>query len=376
MHKELVSSTRLPDFALWNKLGEKRVPFSFDLEVTARCNNNCRHCCINLPQDDKAALQNELTLDEISLIADQAVTLGSLWCLMTGGEPLIRKDFFDIYSVLKKKGLLVSVFTNACLVTDEHIRLFKAYPPRGVEVTVYGATAKTYEGITRVPGSYGAFRHGLDLLTDGGIRVTLKAMTLRSNLKEFPAIARFCRARTKDIFRFDPVLHLRFDGDRVRNRQIRAERLSADETIAIEQADPERSVALKKKCALKELPISPLSGSYHLFQCGAGWDSFAVSSSGFFRLCPSLWHQDCLYDLRRGTLAEAWYDFTPRVRDRTTMNRSFIEYCSICELMDLCSWCPAHAYLECGQMDQWCEYFCRVTHMRAKAFKKRGPLSF
>jgi len=371
-----VSFSRLPDFALWDKIGDRRIPLSFDLEVTARCSNNCRHCFINLPPGDKAALHDELTLDEIRHIADQAVSLGSLWCLITGGEPLLREDFFDLYLSLKKKGLLVSVFTNACLITDDHLKLFRKYPPREIEVTVYGVTEETYERVTRVPGSYAAFRLGLELLIGGGVSVNLKTMALHSNVHELPEIARFCRERSKDSFRFDPVLSLRFDGNTSRNEEIRAERLLTEEIIMIEQADPERSVALKKKCALKELPLFPLSGSHHLFQCGAGLDSFAVSSSGFFRLCPSLWHQDCLYDLRRGTLAEAWYDFTPRVRDRTTMNRSFIEYCSICELMDLCSWCPAHAHLECGQMDQWCEYFCRVTHMRAKAFKKRGPLSF
>jgi len=61
------------------------VPLSFDLEVTARCNNNCRHCYINLPAGDVEAKQKELSLAEISDIADQAVALGALSCLITGG---------------------------------------------------------------------------------------------------------------------------------------------------------------------------------------------------------------------------------------------------------------------------------------------------
>jgi MoaA/NifB/PqqE/SkfB family radical SAM enzyme len=182
LQKALVSFTRLPDFALWEKLEHRRVPLSFDLEVTARCNNNCRHCCINLPPGDQAVLHDELTLNEISHIADQAVSLGSLWCLITGGEPLLRKDFSDLYRVLKSKGLLVSVFTNACLVTDEHVKLFKNYPPRDIEITVYGTTEETYERVTRISGSYAAFRRGLALLLEGGIQVNLKTMALRSNV--------------------------------------------------------------------------------------------------------------------------------------------------------------------------------------------------
>lgn len=376
MRKELVSFTRLPDFALWNKLEGRRIPLSFDLEVTARCNNNCRHCCINLPPGDKAALHDEMTLDEISHIADQAVSLGSLWCLITGGEPLLREDFFDLYRLLKKKGLLVSIFTNACLVTDKHLSLFKDYPPRDIEITVYGATEETYERVTRISGSYAAFRRGLDQLLEGGLKVDLKTMVLRSNVHELPAIARFCRERTKYFFRFDPMLHLRFDGNELRNREIRAERLSAEEIIGIEQVDPERLAAMEKRCGMVETAIPEEGQDQRLFQCHAGGESFAVSYNGLFRLCPSLWQRDCLYDLRRGTLAEAWFDFTPRVRSVKSTNDGFLEKCRLCSLMNLCQWCPAHAHLECGRMDEWCEYFCSVTHARAEAFGKKQLPSF
>jgi MoaA/NifB/PqqE/SkfB family radical SAM enzyme len=371
LRKALVSLTRLPDFALWDKLEGMRIPLSFDLEATARCNNNCRHCYINLPPGDKAALHDELTLDEISHIADQAVSLGSLWCLLTGGEPLLRKDFSDLYLMLKSKGLLVSVFTNACLITEKHIKLFRDFPPRDIEITVYGATEETYERVTRMPGSYAAFRRGLALLLEGGLKVDLKTMSLRSNWHELPAIADFCRERTKNFFRFDPMLHLRYDGNAQRNEEIRAERLSAEEIIVIDEADPKRSAALEKRCSTPEIAIPSQELTDRLFQCSAGGDSFAVSYNGLFRLCPSLWQRDCLYDLRRGTLVEAWFDFTPRIRAVTSANPEFLETCRLCPLMNQCQWCPAHAHLECGRMDERCEYFCRVTHIRAETFSKR-----
>lgn len=368
MRKGLVSFSRLPDFSLWDKCGDRRIPLSFSIEVTARCNNNCRHCCINLPPGDDAAKGDELTLEQISRIADQAVSLGSLWCLITGGEPLLRQDFFELYLALKRKGLLVSVFTNACLVTERHIKLFNAYPPRDMEVTIYGVTKETYERITRVPGSYTAFRRGLALLLDGGVRVNLKAMALRSNLDELPEIARFCRERTRDLFRFDPILNLRFDGNNDRNREIISERLSAEEVIGIEQADPERAAALKRRCGMNPIAEPAATEHHHLFQCNTGCESFAVSCNGLFRLCPALWQPDCLYNLRRGTLAEAWVDFVPRVRATITTSSSFIENCLVCTLMDFCSWCPGHAYLECGRMDEWCDYFCRLTRLRTETF--------
>jgi MoaA/NifB/PqqE/SkfB family radical SAM enzyme len=160
-----VDKIEIQDLSLWEKkAAQPRSLYAFELELTARCNNNCRHCYINLPANDQAAKAQELTLAEIEGIADQAVELGALWVLLTGGEPLLRRDFAEIYLMLKRKGLLVSVFTNATLVNQSHIELFKHYPPRDIEVTIYGASQGTYEAVSRLPGSYAAFQRGLEML--------------------------------------------------------------------------------------------------------------------------------------------------------------------------------------------------------------------
>lgn len=130
--------------------------------------------------------------------------------------------------------------------------------------------------------------------------MSLKAMALRSNVRELRAIADFCRERTRDFFRFDPFLQMRIDGNEEKNEKIRDERLSPDEITAIEQADPERSAAVKKKCGMLEISIPSQGLDNRLFQCSAGNDSFAVSYNGLFHPCSSLRHPDCLFDLRRG----------------------------------------------------------------------------
>jgi len=356
-------------FPLWAKMKARRRPITFDLEVTARCNNDCRHCYINLPAGDWAAQADELSTLEIEDIARQAADLGTVWCLITGGEPLVRDDFPDLYLGLKRVGLLVSVFTNACLVTQEHVELFRRYPPRDIEVTVYGATRETYERVTRRPGSYDAHIRGLDLLLEGGVEVRLKAMIPRDNVHELDAISAFCHARTKDYYRFDPLLHLRFDGDTHRNAEIRAQRLSPEEIVAIEMADEARLDALQHGCAAGELVDLQIEhdGCDDLFQCGAGTGSFAVGYDGTFRLCSSLWHPDTTYDLRAGTLAEAWDVVVPRVRGLHSRSKDYRDKCGRCRIVNLCLWCPAHAALETGHMDGWVECFCAVAHKRARA---------
>jgi radical SAM protein with 4Fe4S-binding SPASM domain len=376
------SRLEIQDFPLWERMRAKRVPASFELELTARCNHHCRHCYIDLPADDPAARAAELTTDEVLLLGREAADLGALWCLLTGGEPLLRDDFEQVYLGLKRLGLLVSVFTNAALVTPAHVELFGRYPPRDLEVTVYGATRATYEAVTRRPGSFAAFRRGLGLLLDAGLPVRLKAMALRSNLHELDEIAGFCRARTKDFYRFDPFLHLRCDGDEVRNEEIRAERLTPEEVVAVEGADAERIAALHRGCRDGTLMWPETEevcefGLDQLFHCGAGEGSFTVGPDGFFRLCSSLCHPDAVLGLRSaraipgtlrpGALREAWVDWVPHVRGRRGRDPEFLEKCARCNIVNLCAWCPAHAALETGRLDAWVERFCDVAHARAAA---------
>jgi len=370
INNSFVNSKPLPEFSLWDKMRESRNLTSFELEITSRCNNNCRHCYINLAVNDKKAKEKELGLKELSRIAEEAVSLGALWCLITGGEPLLREDFFEIYLTLKKKGLLLSIFTNATLITDKHIKFFKKYPPRDIEVSVYGVTKEVYERVTRSPGSFKAFMRGLNLLLKNEIKVRFKAMALRSNVQELPQISEFCRRRTKDYFRFDPFLHLRFDRDPKRNAEIKSERLSPKEIVAIERSDAERFGALEKNC--DKLINNELSRLHcnHLFHCGTGNVSFTVSYDGFFRLCSSLWHPDCIYDLKKGTLAQAWQNFVLQVRDMRSDKEDFLKKCRVCSIINLCMWCPAHSYLENGELDLPVDYFCQVSHARAEALSR------
>jgi radical SAM protein with 4Fe4S-binding SPASM domain len=362
----MTNTIEIQQFPLWDKIKDKRVPLMFDLEVTARCNLNCRHCYINLPASDKAAQAGELTLGEIEYIADQAVEMGAVWVLLTGGEPLLRRDFAEIYMLLKRKGLLVSVFTNATLIRRAHIELFKKYPPRDIEVTIYGATQKTYEAISRKPGSYAAYVRGLEYLLDAGVRVRLKAMALRSNLEEMEAIAAFGRKYTKDYYRFDPVLHLRFDRDPRRNAELISERLTPEEIVALESADAARLGAMEKEC--DDLINEELThfGCDHLFHCGAGNGDFTVGFDGTFRLCSSLWAPGTTVNLREVSLREAYETFVPQVRDLRSQDAGFLATCRKCPIVNLCLYCPAHAYLETGAMDGATPYFCAVAHARAE----------
>ena len=193
---------------------------------------------------------------------------------------------------------------------------------------------------------------------------------------ELEATKDFCKPITKDRFRFDPFLHLRLRPNSKRNRQIKNERLSPEEIVSLELADNERKNGLLKKiCEEKKIgqEMAHFEDDDHLFYCGAGKTSFTIDPYGFFKLCSSLSHPDCVYDLRKGSLKEAWEKFVPQVRGMRTENEECRKRCLGCPLINLCMWCPATAYLECKKLDQHIEDFCRLAHARAEALGLKKP---
>ena len=96
----MTNTIEIQQFQLWDKLMAKRAPLSFDIEITARCNMNCAHCYINLPGGDQEAQAGELTAAEILTIAREAAGMGAVWCLITGGEPLLRDDLFRVLDAM------------------------------------------------------------------------------------------------------------------------------------------------------------------------------------------------------------------------------------------------------------------------------------
>src|SRR3977135_1746814 len=104
--------------SLQNRLSTRRVPLNGTIEVSRRCPLTCLHCYNNLPMNDREARDRELDYDEHCRLLDELADAGCLWILYTGGEIFARRDFLDIYTYAKKKGFIITLFTNGTLVTQ------------------------------------------------------------------------------------------------------------------------------------------------------------------------------------------------------------------------------------------------------------------
>ena len=173
-----------------HRVVKERVPVSGTVDLTHRCALDCIHCYLGPKEKVAAKAGAELDTARWLSLMDEMAEAGCLYLLISGGDPLVRRDFAQIYTRAKMRGMLVTVFTSGLTISDAILDLFKDLPPQQVELTLYGATDATYEGITGVRGSFDRCMAGIRALLGAGFRVGLKTVLMKQNRDEFHAIAR------------------------------------------------------------------------------------------------------------------------------------------------------------------------------------------
>ncbi len=338
----------------------KRVPISGSIEVTQRCNHKCIHCYNNLAAGDANAKGRELSLAEHYRILDELTEAGCLWLLFTGGEIFLRHDFLDIYAYAKRKGLLITLFTNGTLINAEIADCLTQHPPFSIEITIYGHTRETYESITTIPGSYDRCINGIELLTDRELPLKLKTMALTRNKLEIEALKRFVEEDLGLEFKFDAMINPRRDCSQTPLDV----RLTPAEVVKLDLKYPERVAEWKCFAARLSHAAVDLDRAKNLYACGAGQNSFAVDPYGRLNLCV-LSATDS-YDLRQGCFKEGWGKHLAAVRRKKA---SQITKCTTCRLKSMCGICPANSVLECMDAEEPVDFLCQVAHLRAYALE-------
>ena len=336
-----------------------------DMELTERCNNNCIHCCINLPADDIEARKRELSTEEVKNILKEAVSLGCMSVRFTGGEPLLREDFQDLYIFARKLGLKVLLFTNATLITPELADLFSRIPPlKEIEVSVYGMKKRSYEAVTGIAGSFETAWTGINLLLKKKIPFIVKGALLPSNKDEIDEFETW--AATIPWMDTSPSYSMFFDlrcrRDNVfKNDLIRKIRLFPQEGLDILTRRKDRYIKEMKEFCSKFMHPS----GDKLFSCGAGCGG-CVDAYGKFQPCMMLKHPDYAYDLKDGSLKDALENFFPKIREIKAVNPDYLKRCAKCFLKGLCEQCPVKSWAEHGTLDTPVEYLCEAAHVQAR----------
>jgi radical SAM protein with 4Fe4S-binding SPASM domain len=340
---------------------------TLDVELTERCNNACRHCYINLPMTDAQARDRELSTAEWHEIFRQAAELGALGLRITGGEPLLREDFKELYLFARRLGLKVTLYTNARRITLELAELFARVPPlEKIEISVYGLCPESYDAAACSPGAFVEFREGLELLLQRKVPFLVKSAFLPSNRTELDEFDTW--AQSLPGMDSPPGLAVFYDlrarrDSMARNHEITRLRVSPEEGLRLQLRIGEERFRRQKEHFCRH-HLGPTGA--RLFDCGAGLGG-CVDAYGRYQPCMLLRDPRTSYDMRKdgATLEDALGHFFPEVRKLESTNPTYLERCGHCFLHGLCEQCPAKSWMEHGTLDTPTEYQCRIAHAQA-----------
>jgi radical SAM protein with 4Fe4S-binding SPASM domain len=343
----------------------ERVPLQVSIEVTRRCPLECLHCYNNLPMGDMDAKRRELSKEEHFRMLDELVEMGCFWILYTGGEIFARKDFLEIYTYAKKKGFLITLFTNGTIMTEEIADYLTEWPPFAIEITLYGRTRETYEALTAIPGSYDRCMRGIKLLKERKLPLKLKTVATSINKHEVVAMRQFAEEELGVDFKMDGQINPRIDC----SQSPLAVRLTPEEVVALDMSVPKGASEYRKLVGRELESASNPSLDETLYSCGGGISGFAVNAYGELGICVI--SQQETFSIREVGVRQVWEGalLGLRMRKRTRLTK-----CTQCRIQSLCGMCPANGELENGDRESPVEFLCQVAHLRAAAIGVEVPV--
>jgi len=339
-----------------------RLPLSGSIDLTYRCNNDCRHCWLRIPPGAPEKT-HELSFDEICHVVDDARAMGCRHWSISGGEPMIRSDFAEIFDYIASRCSSYSLNTNGTMITPEIAELMTRKGSK--MIALYGATEAVHDHITRNPGSFQATMRGFELLKEAEAGFTVQLIPMKDNYHEYPAMVELAQSLSPHWRVGAPWLYLSACGIEEKNAEISAQRLAPSEVIALDTPDLSYDEEHRPEGSCN---IDPADD--RLFaRCIEARRDFHVDPYGMMSFCCIIKDPSMRYDLRTGSFEDCWENFIPSLSDKIRGGEEYRENCGSCEKRSDCRWCPVYAYLETGRYSAKIPYLCEVAD-EAKKFKE------
>lgn len=332
------------------KAEQRRVPLNVHFELTYRCNEQCIHCfCVVPPGQEAEAKKRELTYDEITPVLDDLAEMGGLHLTLSGGEVLVRPDFFDIAAYARERGFVLRIFTNGIGLTEERVKRIAALEPLTVEVSIFSADPDVHDRITRVPGSFDRLIRSVHRLKAHGLRVSLKTVVMKPNIAGLLKLRQL--GKDLDVFThtFSCEVSPRINGD-----IHQPSRYQLDEEELFEYLS---SSAWKK--ALQPISQGPPEEVAKQKQaCAPAINGCCVDPYG--TVFPCIPFRIPMGNVREKRFRDLWSSPPPSLQELLSV-RTYADLpeCRSCDLVDFCSRCHGDNMLERG--GDW-----KACHQRAR----------
>ncbi len=320
------------------------IPVSGTFELTQRCNFNCEMCYVH----DCAQKTDPLTAEDWLSLARQAKDAGTVFLLLTGGEPLIRDDFEYIYTALARMGFLISINTNGSLL-EKHKKLFDELPPVRINISLYAADNSAYGKICKNE-AFDKVLSSVNQMKKLGISMRFNTVFTPENILEYKKIADISRELSIPL---KPTTYtypsIRLDKKNIDSRFVPEQ--AAEYLSLVDEYRFDKDFYRERLNKLLSLPKGP---DENKVRCRAGRASFWITADGIMLPCGMIPEPEGR-PLEQG-FEKAWQD----IKYATEQIR-LPEECLKCKYAGICSVCAAMCKAETGDFGKTPQYICRIT---------------
>jgi MoaA/NifB/PqqE/SkfB family radical SAM enzyme len=341
---------------------DPRLPLKGSLDLTYRCNNNCRHCWLRISPGEQEK-KEELSADEIKATVDEARKLGCRKWSISGGEPMLRPDFAEIFDYITSRSVSYSINTNGTLITPEIAELMRRSGRK--MIALYGGTPEVHDHITRNPGSFQQTMNGFSLLKETSAEFIVQIIPMRDNYHQYKDMVSLAKSLSPYWRVGAAWLYLSASGNQEKNAEIAGQRLSPKEVVELDKPDLSYEEGLKPH-EHREYSSCHSCDDRLFARCISGRRDFHIDPYGQMSFCGYIKDPALLYDLRNGSFRKAWEEFIPSLSDKVIGGREYLEGCGSCELREHCRWCPIYGFLEHRRFSSPVDYLCNVAREKKK----------
>lgn len=339
--------------------GRKGIPLMATFELSPLCNFQCKMCYIRATGENLMAQGKKLKLwtDWLEL-ARQCKDAGTLYLLLTGGEPFLYPHFRELLSELTQMGFVIYINSNGSCIDADTIQWLKENPPARVNITLYGCSPETYGRVCGNKSGYQKAINAIRLLRKTGIAVTINASMIPENIEDLNGIIRFGKEHDLNTrvatYMFPPVR--RPDGEKT-------VRLTPEQCAS---AFLEKQRGLLTSEAFRafvdnsgECEIAPVQESGDecgsRMSCRAGKSTCWITWEGKMTACGLMsWPMEA--DVFASSFASCWQQIRDAVAGATVLKE-----CKGCKYQKLCRPCAAMLLAETGDVNKKAQFLCQTA---------------
>lgn len=350
-------------------------PFLVALNLTRRCNLACAHCYLDAGARHRGGAR-ELTTAEVKALIDQIAALSDeTMIVLTGGEPLLRRDLCAIAAHASELGLMVVVGTNGTLLDDARVQALQDAGVRALGISLDSLDPAYHDGFRGRPGAWAKTMGGIDACRRAGLLFQIHFTVMDNNAHELDAMISFAGAVGAAVLN---VFFLVCTGRGASLINISGETYEAVLRRVAEAASNTDGLIVRARCAphfkrlamgmTPPLPVTLLDG-YEAGGCLAATRYCRVTPEGEVTPCPYI--EVSAGSIREADFARLWHD-SPLFRQ--LRNPVLGGRCGACEYRKLCGGCRARPLARFGDI-MGEDFLCRYQPTGAPPIEIPGPIA-